>query len=70
MNTAAKLFDRSGLSSTAEILTRLLEKLAHKKEDEPDVIEFESLLEEPKDEPELGEQIIEMRSLFDDKKKD
>jgi arginine deiminase len=66
LNTAAKLFDNAGFTSTAEMLTRVLEKLADKKEDEPKFIEFESLLEEPKDEPELGEQVIEMSSLLGD----
>src|SRR5579885_433559 len=76
LNAAAELFYSCGLSSTADSITMLLEKLAHKEQDKPEIIEFESLLhdkkedekEEKKLEKELGDQIIQMESIFDKKK--
>lgn len=79
LNAAAELFDGAGFTSTAEMLTRVLEKLAnekHPKKEEPEFVEFESLLKEPKKDTkeELGEQVIELTSILDDaaadKKKD
>lgn len=70
LNEAAALFDKAGFAATAEILTRVLEKLA-KKDDEPEFIEFESLLhgsDEPKSDSDLDEQIIEILPLSDKKK--
>ena len=76
LNAAASLFDSAGHKNVAEVLTKLLEKLAdekHKDKEAPEVFEIESLLhDEPmdtniklvrKDEDGLGEQVIEMHSV-------
>lgn len=77
LNAAADIFDGAGLNKTSETITRILETLANHKhkeveqEDLPEVFEIESLLhDEPKDgEDDLGEQVIEMRSIATGKKK-
>jgi len=71
LSAAAELFDSCGLGSTAEVITMLLEKIAHEKH--PEVLEFESIFrdkdkDKEKLEEELGDQVIEMESLLGKKK--
>lgn len=72
LDAAATIFEAAGFTTAAETLTRVLETLANSKkqheghdQDLPEVFEIESLLhDEPKDEEDdLGEQVIEMRSI-------
>lgn len=71
LNAAANLFDSMGYAIEAEAITTILETMAaekrehkHHEDKMPDAFEIESLLhEESKENDELGEQVIEMRSI-------
>lgn len=73
LNQAAELFDGCGFNQTAELLTKLIEKMADHKEkhseEEPEMFEFESLLKDEDGDEDLGDQVIEMRSIANDTSK-
>lgn len=74
LTSASKLFDSAGYKVSSNIVSQLLTKLAdsqEKKEEEPEMVEFKSLLfgDEDEKEDDLGEQIIEIESIASDSKK-
>lgn len=72
LHSAATILDGLGCRAEADVITRLLEKMANKEhhsKEEPVEFEMTSLLHEPDEEEELGDQVIELESLLSDKKK-
>lgn len=76
LNSAVQLFDSAGYKVSAKVVAKMMQKVADGKEkgEDPEMIEFKSLLfddedkgEEDKDE-DLGEQILEFKSLAGKKK--
>lgn len=66
-----KLADKSKEQERSERFIRETEKFLNEeleKDEEPKEFKMESLLHEPKDEEDLGEQVIEMRSIAGKKK--
>jgi hypothetical protein len=67
VNAAAEIFDETGFHQEAEVLTKLLEKMAQVKK--PEIVEFKSLLKEPQKEK-FDKDIIEFKSLLEPEKEE
>jgi hypothetical protein len=67
LHTAATLLDQLGRSAEAEIITKVLERVAnaaHEDKEIPEIFEMTSLLhEDPEEEEDLGDQVIEIHML-------